>query len=315
MISWAERDIVLDDPELLADFIAQASELLPHLTPQAIERLAIAPAPSPIALSLHALRGTAGFFGLQGLCDAASTLERRLGDADASPAALAIEAARLAVRIELLRVRIISLPQPARASRTARFGDLVPGLQRVLDDCAALLGRRIRLSVEGHAARLAPAWLAPLRDALVQLLRNAADHGIEPPGERRALGKPETGQLVLRATHAGDMLFIALEDDGRGVVADRAPHPSPVSGLGLGLDIVRHALAPLDGEVELHSSPGRGTRAMLRIPHARLALADDCPEVSSSCLETQDPFSGRRSRRRNPAPPARSSRAATPAPP
>lgn len=258
----AERDIAVDDPGLLADFIGQAAELVPMLTPSGVERLARDP--RPIALSLHALRGTAGFFGLHDLHDAALALERRLDAPRGRRPDLTIAAARLVARIQLLQAELDALPS-APPRPIARLGELIPGLQRVLDDLDAILGRPIRLAVRNPSLEIKADHLAPLRDALVQLLRNAVDHGIEPPAERRAKGKPEIGHLSLDARREAGWVIIELEDDGRGLEAAGA-RMSPLSGRGLGLDVARRALAPSGGEITLRSSPGQGTQASLRLP-------------------------------------------------
>ena len=131
-------------------------------------------------------------------------------------------------------------------------------------------------------------------------MRNAVDHGIEPPEQRRRAGKPAQATLTLRAAQEGDRVRIELEDDGGGVdvaavrararelgllsAADEAPsdeevlelvfrpgfstrrEASELSGRGIGLDAVRGALARLRGEVTLQSWPGQGSRFTLRLP-------------------------------------------------
>ncbi|MCL6627379.1 MAG: chemotaxis protein CheW, partial [Alicyclobacillus shizuokensis] len=138
-------------------------------------------------------------------------------------------------------------------------------------------------------------------DSLVHLIRNALDHGLETPAERRDAGKPETGVLRLSAYQRGDDVFIEVTDDGRGLNREKiarkavemgllqadeaaklsdeqvygllfasgfstAESVSDVSGRGVGLDAVRDTIVGLGGEVDVQSEPGRGTSFILRVP-------------------------------------------------
>jgi two-component system chemotaxis sensor kinase CheA len=140
-----------------------------------------------------------------------------------------------------------------------------------------------------------------IRDPLVHLLRNAVDHGIETPEERRAAGKPETGTLKLSAAHAEGYIVISVEDDGRGLdiekikstvvakglvtseTAERltdaeileliflpgmstAKKTTEVSGRGVGMDIVRANIEAINGFVNLDTKPGQGTKFTLKLP-------------------------------------------------
>lgn len=122
-----------------------------------------------------------------------------------------------------------------------------------------------------------------LRDAILHLVRNAVDHGIEPSAERLAAGKPETGVITVSIRHDGTNAEISVADDGRGL-----PDPQPgrslwetvsapgfssaapdaqVSGEGVGLDVVRYSVERIiGGSVELESRRRSGTRFRLRIP-------------------------------------------------
>jgi two-component system chemotaxis sensor kinase CheA len=136
---------------------------------------------------------------------------------------------------------------------------------------------------------------------LLHLIRNALDHGLESPEERRKVGKPEAGRVTIAAFYQGHHVHLVVEDDGRGIdvseVADRAialglltaeaaaglaasdilnfiyrpgfstrQQVSPLSGRGIGMDVVRQAIEILKGTVELETAPGRGTRFLIRLP-------------------------------------------------
>lgn len=155
-------------------------------------------------------------------------------------------------------------------------------------------GKEVRLSVDVGAVELDKAVAERLFPALVHVVRNAIDHGIEDPATRRARGKPEVGCLrVEAAAPSSSMLEISISDDGGGIdverVAKRAGCAVPssaaqlldilttpgfstrdatttTSGRGLGLDIVRQTVEALGGTLELSHCPGQGTTLRIRAP-------------------------------------------------
>jgi two-component system chemotaxis sensor kinase CheA len=163
------------------------------------------------------------------------------------------------------------------------------------------LGRRVRIVLEGGDLRLERSLLDALAEPLLHLMRNAVDHGIEPPEERARAGKAPEGLVRLRLESARGETRITLEDDGRGLdpaalraAAVRlgassaeeaarltdgearalitrpgfttATHPGPVSGRGIGMDVVRAAAEALGGALELEGREGGGTRVILGLP-------------------------------------------------
>jgi two-component system chemotaxis sensor kinase CheA len=178
---------------------------------------------------------------------------------------------------------------------------LFPSLTRAVRDAAHALGKRADFDPTGGALRLDAHVLGPLRDALVQLVRNAVAHGVELPAERAAAGKPELGRVTLGVSRRGNQVVFTCEDDGRGVdvpavrralvtrglagaaevqtLADdgvlarlfsgglsTTASATQISGRGVGLDVVRDTAARLHGKVTLESTAGRGTRVELAVP-------------------------------------------------
>jgi two-component system chemotaxis sensor kinase CheA len=168
-------------------------------------------------------------------------------------------------------------------------------------DAARTLGKQAEFTATGGALRLDAHVLGPLRDALLHLVRNAVAHGIEPPAERAAAGKPERGRVELGVERRGDRVVFACDDDGRGVdvaavrrelvrrelasVAEAnaldddgvlarllsagistTANANQISGRGVGLDVVRETAARLQGQVSVRSRPGRGTHIELSVP-------------------------------------------------
>jgi two-component system chemotaxis sensor kinase CheA len=186
----------------------------------------------------------------------------------------------------------------SRALRLITFGSLIPTLERAALEAARALGREVALQVEGADLELDRHALEGLREPLLHVIRNAVDHGIEPPEERRASYKPSKGTLRLTATLAGPEAVITVHDDGRGIdpaavriaadaqgldtralVDDSTVFTllfepgfslrhdvTELSGRGVGLDIVRERMAELHGRIEVESAPGRGTSFALTVP-------------------------------------------------
>ncbi|TWI08000.1 chemotaxis protein CheA [Aerolutibacter ruishenii] len=176
---------------------------------------------------------------------------------------------------------------------------------RMVRDIASRLGKRVQLRTQGEATELDKGVIEKIVDPLVHLVRNAIDHGLEMPEERRAAGKDETGTLALTAAHQGGHILIEIVDDGRGLDRDKilkkalerglpVPenatdtqihelifHPgfstadavSDLSGRGVGMDVVKSNITSLGGTVEIRSEHGRGTTIAIRLP-LTLAILD-----------------------------------------
>jgi two-component system, chemotaxis family, sensor kinase CheA len=189
----------------------------------------------------------------------------------------------------------------AERMRLAPTSALFGPLERAIRDAALALGKRVELVASGGENRLDAGVLAPLRQALLHIVRNAVAHGIEAPSERIAAGKSEVGKVELSIERRSDGLAFVCRDDGRGmdaaavrraavergiIGAEEAARLDPaqalrlalragvstsrsvseVSGRGVGLDVVREIASRLQGEVSLRSEPGKGTAIELRVP-------------------------------------------------
>lgn len=172
-------------------------------------------------------------------------------------------------------------------------------MSRLVRDTAVQLGKEIQLTIEGEETELDRTVIEEIGDPLIHMLRNAADHGIEPPTERLAAGKPAAGTIRLRASHQGGAVVLVISDDGRGldparirtkaiergiipataVLDDRdaldlifapgfstAEQVSDLSGRGVGMDVVRRNLERIRGKVEISSIPGQGTTFTISMP-------------------------------------------------
>jgi two-component system sensor histidine kinase and response regulator WspE len=187
------------------------------------------------------------------------------------------------------------------ASRMRPFADGAHGFPRLVRDMARQLGKQVRLDIDGQATEVDRDILEKLEAPLTHLLRNAVDHGIEPPEQRKAAGKPETGVVRIDARHRAGMLAITVADDGGGIDLERlrrkvverglttadlvrtmtepelleflflpgfstAGALTEYSGRGVGLDVVQTMARKVGGLVRISTQPGRGTSFHLQLP-------------------------------------------------
>jgi two-component system chemotaxis sensor kinase CheA len=190
--------------------------------------------------------------------------------------------------------------------RMLPIGTTFSKFRRLVRDLSAEFGKDITLATQGAETELDKTVIERLGDPLMHLLRNSIDHGIEPPQERLAAGKPAQGTILLEAEHSGGEVLIRITDDGRGmdpeairakavekglIAADAdlsekelfklifepgfstAKKLTSVSGRGVGMDVVKRAIDSLRGSVEIRSEKGRGSTITVRLP-LTLAIID-----------------------------------------
>ncbi len=186
-------------------------------------------------------------------------------------------------------------------TRMQPVGDAWAPLPRLVRDLARDLNKSIDLKMEGEETELDRQMLELIRDPLTHMVRNSADHGLESPSTRRALGKPETGTISLKARHQGGQIAIEISDDGAGLDTQRikskalanglvredvlnemsdgqihhfifhagfstAADVTAVSGRGVGMGVVRSNIEKIGGTIELHAVPGEGTTFSMMLP-------------------------------------------------
>ncbi|MCL6628303.1 MAG: chemotaxis protein CheA [Armatimonadetes bacterium] len=187
-------------------------------------------------------------------------------------------------------------------SMSMRMVPLKPTFQkaaRMVRDLAQKCGKKIVFVAEGEETEIDRNMVDLINDPLVHMIRNAVDHGIEPPDEREKAGKPCEGVVKLSAYHAGGNVVVALSDDGRGLdkhkivekaVAKGLVPPgkaltdaeiynlifapgfstadavTEVSGRGVGMDVVKKNIEALRGRIDISSEPGKGSCFIIRLP-------------------------------------------------
>ncbi|VVT22560.1 Chemotaxis protein CheA [Sphingomonas aurantiaca] len=231
--------------------------------------------------------------GMSEMVLARNELARRLRDSDVDPQ---VEAA-----LERLSLTVADMRDTVTRTRMQKVDALFSALPRMVRDTSAELAKSIDLVIEGADVELDREMIELMRDPLGHIIRNAIDHGIETPTERRAAGKPLTGRLIVSARQSGNQILIEIADDGKGIDVARivakaaekrlygvaelaamseagkldlifAPGLSSrdtvtaISGRGVGMDVVRANIEQIGGRIVLTNDPGRGLRIVIHVP-------------------------------------------------
>jgi chemosensory pili system protein ChpA (sensor histidine kinase/response regulator) len=186
-------------------------------------------------------------------------------------------------------------------ARMVPIGNLYTRLSRTVRDAAKAVNKKVELTLAGAETELDNNIIQQISDPLIHLVRNAVAHGLERDEERYEQGKSDSGNVAVRAYHRGNHIYIEVEDDGRGIDYEKvrktavdygmlssesaaelgerdlldllfqpgfstAPRKTELAGRGVGLDVVKSNLALLNGEIEVESQKGLGTRFTLKVP-------------------------------------------------
>ncbi|HEV8070458.1 MAG TPA: chemotaxis protein CheA [Planctomycetaceae bacterium] len=203
--------------------------------------------------------------------------------------------------VQRLNLLTTELQAGVMKTRMQPIGTIWSKFPRVVRDLAVACAKQVHIDLEGQETELDKTIIEAIRDPLTHLVRNAIDHGIEPPRERLARGKAEEGRLALRAFHEGGKVIIEINDDGAGIdpqrirakaikaklvtpeQADRlssrdlvnliflpgfstADQVTQFSGRGVGMDVVRTNIERIGGSVTIDSRPGIGATVRMKIP-------------------------------------------------
>ena len=212
----------------------------------------------------------------------------------------AIDDSALAETVAQTSRLVADLQDEIMTSRMVPVWQVFDRFPRLVRDAARSVGKPVELTIEGKEVELDRSMLDEVGDPIVHLLRNAIDHGIETPEQRRAQGKPEAGRLTLSATRDRSAVAIRVADDGRGIDRDKvlarahahglidpakteltddelfrlisqagfstADRVTDLSGRGVGIDAVHNRVRSLGGSVDMRTAPGKGTTVTLRLP-------------------------------------------------
>ncbi|MFN7926250.1 MAG: chemotaxis protein CheA [Bryobacteraceae bacterium] len=193
------------------------------------------------------------------------------------------------------------LQEGVMKTRMQPIGNVWSKFPRVVRDLAVMCGKQIRVEMDGKETELDKTIIEAIKDPLTHIVRNSADHGIEPPPVRVSRGKPAEGRILLRAFHEGGQVIIEISDDGGGIdpvkVRERAVQRglitreeatrmndrevlnlifapgfstaekvTNVSGRGVGMDVVKTNIEKIGGAVDVQSRVGQGTVLKIKIP-------------------------------------------------
>ncbi|WP_310451232.1 chemotaxis protein CheA [Sulfuritalea sp.] len=203
--------------------------------------------------------------------------------------------------VSQLDLLVSDMQNAVMKTRMQPIGRLFQKYPRIARDLARNLGKDVELELVGEETEIDKTMIEDLSDPIIHLIRNAVDHGVESPEERRAAGKPEKSQVRLEARQEGDHIVIMIADDGRGMHAERLRAKalekglitdeeantlderqsfnlillpgfstkdavSDVSGRGVGMDVVKTNIQKLKGRIDIKSTPGRGSTFVISLP-------------------------------------------------
>ncbi|NOX74953.1 MAG: chemotaxis protein CheA [Alphaproteobacteria bacterium] len=208
--------------------------------------------------------------------------------------------------IDELKVLSREIQDSVMTVRAQSVKPLFQRMSRIVREAAAATEKLVRLEIVGDTTEIDKTVIEKLADPLTHMLRNAVDHGLETPKERRDAGKDETGVVTLSAAHRSGRVVIDVSDDGGGI--DRARvlqiaidkglispgdklepedidsilflpgfstvgEVSELSGRGVGMDVVKTAIQSLGGQISMSSKPGKGSKFSISLP-LTLAVLD-----------------------------------------
>ncbi len=207
----------------------------------------------------------------------------------------------LATPLQKLSHITTDLQEGVMKTRMQPIGAAWQKFPRLIRDLSVELKKKIELKMIGEETEMDRQLLEMVKDPLTHMVRNSVDHGLEPPEDRKAAGKPETGTVTLSATHESGHIMIKIIDDGRGLPIEKikkkavqnglvteqelaklsdsqiyqyifkpgfstAEKVTSVSGRGVGMDVVKTNIEKIGGTVELSSVVGKGSTFTIKIP-------------------------------------------------
>jgi len=233
------------------------------------------------------------------LMDLVGELSLGVSEAIHSPDLVGLELSEFEKSAHRLRMIVREIQDTAAELRQVSVGDVFRRMRRMVRELERQTGKKIELAMVGEDAEIDKVVADRLYEPLVHVLRNSADHGLESPAERVAVGKPETGRITLTAAQLGGDIQITVADDGRGLHREKilararerglvgineepedsslwkvifqpgfstAEAVTNLSGRGVGMDVLNATMKDLRGRIAVDSKAGDGTRVNLSIP-------------------------------------------------
>lgn len=233
------------------------------------------------------------------LMDLVGELSLGVSEVIHSPDLVGLELSEFEKSAHRLRMIVREIQDTAAELRQVSVGDVFRRMRRMVRELERQTGKKIELAMVGEDTEIDKVVADRLYEPLVHVLRNSADHGLESPAERVAVGKPETGRITLTAAQLGGDIQITVADDGRGLHREKilararerglvgineepedsslwkvifqpgfstAEAVTNLSGRGVGMDVLNATMKDLRGRIAVDSKAGDGTRVNLSIP-------------------------------------------------
>jgi two-component system, chemotaxis family, sensor kinase CheA len=203
--------------------------------------------------------------------------------------------------VQRLNILTAELQEGVLKTRMQDIGSVWAKFPRIVRDLSKELGKKAELKMVGEETDIDRQMIEAIRDPLTHMIRNAVDHGVEMPEERKKAGKNETGIITLSAYHEGGHIIIKINDDGKGIPIERvkkkalenglttekdlammsdkqifqfifkpgfstAEKVTSVSGRGVGMDVVLTNIEKIGGTAEINSVSGKGSEFLIKLP-------------------------------------------------
>lgn len=240
------------------------------------------------------------------LMDLVGELSLSVSETVQSPDLAGLSLANFDAAVHRLNMIVREVQDAATELRLVPVDDVFRRLRRMARELERQTGKSIEMAIEGGETAIDKLVADKLYDPLLHVVRNSADHGLEPPDDRAQAGKPTQGRITLSAAQVGSEVQIVVADDGRGLDRarilkkarekgffgpDEEPEPatlwkvifepgfstaetvSNLSGRGVGMDVLNATMTALRGRIAVDSTAGQGTRVALHIP-VSLAFLD-----------------------------------------
>ena len=238
-------------------------------------------------------------------------LAQRVGEYGIAPSS------SLAMGLDELEQLTRQIQDSVMAIRAQPVKSVFQRMPRLVREVANMTGKQARLVMDGENTEVDKTVIERLADPITHMLRNAIDHGLESPEERRAAGKNPEGVVRLAALHRSGRIVIEVQDDGKGIDRERvfsiavkkgliapdlqltdeeidnliflpgfstAEKISDVSGRGVGMDVVRRSVQALGGRISITSRPGLGSTFTLSLPLTLAVLDGMVVDVAGETL-------------------------------
>jgi two-component system chemotaxis sensor kinase CheA len=294
-VTMEPEDVVLEEPDAVPDAVVVTAERLPAAVEEADGGSSMRSISRTVRVDIDKLDLLMNIVGELVLSKSSIS---NIGDRIKASADKEV-ATELAKATRILERRLHELQKGVMDVRMVPVGQLFDKMTRIVRRVSNEQGKRVDLDIRGADTELDKLIIEDVSDPLMHIIRNAIDHGVETPEERRQVGKPEKGQVQLWASQKGNHVVIEVHDDGRGIDAEGVRRKavekgliseghslseeeiydllfmpgfstrdevSDLSGRGVGMDVVKNNITALSGMIEVKSTQGQGSSMIITLP-------------------------------------------------